>query len=296
MSDNVFADMLGGAKPAREAPRAARVTAGTIAKVRQDQAVEAAKRSVEAELSGQIADLTAERDALAARIAELTEAAAANEIVIAQFAVEKANLARELAAEQDRRRELAAGTDALNERLRSLEKDNSTLAGRVQTLENELADERSAPCADLAAMEELRRRADEAASLEAMLAEARRTSLSSSVLLSKPSGISERFPGEIREHVLAALKDAHAAAEASGKERRAALVEAVLMENQSTGELERRRKAAEGIFSGAGLGAGDIAELEKLGFRRIPQAKGCKLRWGNIAVSLPAADVANRVF
>ena len=87
-------------------------------------------------------------------------------------------------------------------------------------------------------------------------------------LLAANGAIVEAFPGEVREQVLAALADALAAAQQSGRERRAGVLAGVLAANPATGELERRRAELKQILKDAGY-FNDPKPLEKLGFKLI---------------------------
>lgn len=68
-------------------------------------------------------------------------------------------------------------------------------------------------------------------------------------LLDREVELDERFPGETREHVIEILKEARDKAEADGRLRRAKLIESVLVANESTGALDKKRKALEKLFN-----------------------------------------------
>ena len=128
--------------------------------------------------------------------------------------------------------------------------------------------------------------------------------------MEKPPALGEKFPGEIREHVIAALADSRAAAEAGGRDRRARILEAVLCANSPSGDLENRRDTVRQILKDAGsfLNDDDIAALEKLGFRYISGKNHHKLEWAGIRFPMSktpsdrrcclnsAAEIINRVF
>ena len=177
------------------------------------------------------------------------------------------------------RESLDAEIEKLNAVVEELAKD---LAATQQALEDEKAAKPPPPPSpDPALLEqvaakdrEIGKLLDESAAkdreierIQTLLAEAQRTSLSSTVLLEKPDGISEKFTGEVREHLLEALADAQDAADAGGRERRARILEAILCANARTGELARRRDAVKQIMKDAGSFIDDdtIAALEKLG-------------------------------
>ena len=174
----------------------------------------------------------------------------------------------------------------------------------------ELDAERSAPKMDPALQEEVAAKDREIARLQALLVEAQRTSLSSTVLLDKPDGVSEKFTGEVREHLLEALADAQRAADAGGRDRRARILEAILCANACSGELARRRDEVKQVMKDAGSFIDDatIAALEKLGFRYISGANHHKLDYAGIRFPIAktpsdhrsclnsAAEICNRVF
>ena len=170
--------------------------------------------------------------------------------------------------------------------------------------------EKSAPKVDSALQEEVAAKDREIARLQALLVEAQRTALSSTVLLDKPDGISEKFTGEVREHLLEALADAQRAADAGGRDRRARILEAILCANACTGELARRRDEVKQIMKDAGTFIDDstIAALEKLGFRYVSGSNHHKLDFAGIRFPVAktpsdhrsclnsAAEICNRVF
>ena len=120
----------------------------------------------------------------------------------------------------------------------------------------------------------------------------------------------ETFPGEVREHVLAALSEVQEAAESSERERRAAVLGDVLAANKPSGELENRRKALRQIIKDTGsfVDARTIAALEKLGFKWVSGNKHWKIDYANVRIPMSktpsdhraalntATDIANRCF
>ncbi len=129
-------------------------------------------------------------------------------------------------------------------------------------------------------------------------------------LLAAPAGFVEAFDGELREMVVAALSDACETARQSTRERRAAVLAAVLAVNPSSGELERRRAELKQILKDAGgfADARTLSALERIGFRCISGKKHWKLEYGNVRMPMSktpsdyrsqlnaAADMANRCF
>ena len=88
-------------------------------------------------------------------------------------------------------------------------------------------------------------------------------------LLDRSIEIQDRFPGETRDHVLEALKEARDKAEADGKIRRAQLIESVLVENEPNGTLAKKREELEKLFAdNSNLVTGEVMEeLKRLGIR-----------------------------
>ena len=272
-----FASLLGDANPANGRPKPRRttvVTPATVARVHAEQAADAFAAEREA-LNEEIENQRAVVEALALELAEAKES------------LETANNALAAAKEESEavKRELAISQEAL-EREKSVPRHDPALLDKIADGEREI--ER----------------------LQALLAEAQRTSLSSTVLLEKPDGVTEKFTGEIREHLLEALADAQKAADAGGRDRRARILEAILFANARTGELARRRDAVKQIMKDAGSFIDDsaIAELEKLGFRYVSGANHHKLDFAGIRFPVSktpgdrrsclnsAAEICNRVF
>ena len=293
-SADYFSSLLGGdgeeAKPKRApAPvpprRTTVVTPATVARVKEEQA-EAAR--------------AAERAAFQAREDALKEEVELQKAACASIAADLAAARQELENAKQELADAEEETEALNARRLQLEEENRRLT-------DELAAARALPPRDDA---QLAAKDAEIARLQAQLAEAQKTSLSSSVLLEKPAGLSEKFAGELREHLAETIADAVGAAEAAGRDRRARILEAVLVANPPSGDLDRRREAVRQIVkeAGARLDNAAIAELEKLGFRYVSGNKHHKLEWAGIRFPLAktpsdyraclnsASEICNRVF
>ena len=138
----------------------------------------------------------------------------------------------------------------IRERSAALERENAALAARNAALEGEVK----------ALKEELARSADRLARNEA-------TPDSSKVaLLERNIDLDDRFEGETRDHILEVLREARDAAEKEGRNRRAQLLEAVLLENAPVGELAARRSALEKLFADNGnIVSGEVMrQLTKL--------------------------------
>ena len=125
--------------------------------------------------------------------------------------------------------------------------------------------------------------------------------------LVSPGAVSEVFPGEVREQVVATLLDGLGSAERSGRERRAEILRCVLAANQSAGELERRRVELRLILKDAGY-FNDPKPLERLGLHLISGRTHWKLQYANVRVTMSKTpsdyranlnngnEIANRCF
>ena len=214
--------------------------------------------------------------ALEADVRAVRAESAALEAAKAEAERKSADLERQLAAE----RQMREAAEAERERLR----------GEVMRLRNELEDALTAPPAPSA--------------IAAPVQEVRVDGL-----LRSPT-TEEAFPGEVREHVLAALSEAHEAAESSERERRAAVLGDVLAANKADGELERRRKELRQIIKDTGsfVDARTIAAMERLGFKYVSGNKHWKIDYANVRIPMSktpsdhraalntATDIANRCF
>ena len=280
-STDYFSSLLGTPSAQRQkAPprRTTVVTPGTVARVRAEQAEDA---------------FAAERDALNAELEE-------RQAVIDALALDAAEAKESLERTQEELKQAGARADE------ELAKAKAELDQTKAALEAE----KSAPKVDPALQEKAAAQEREIARLQELLVEAQRTALSSTVLLDKPEGISEKFTGEVREHLLEALADAQRAADAGGRDRRARILEAILCANACSGELARRRAEVKQIMKDAGSFIDDttIAALEKLGFRYVSGANHHKLDYAGIRFPVAktpgdhrsclnsAAEICNRVF
>jgi len=86
-------------------------------------------------------------------------------------------------------------------------------------------------------------------------------------LLDRNPELQDRFPGETRDQVLEVLRTARDAAEKDGCIRRAQLLESVLVSNEPSGNLVKKRAALEKFFNeNANILSGPvIEELKKYG-------------------------------
>ena len=82
------------------------------------------------------------------------------------------------------------------------------------------------------------------------LAKNSETPLSNKVtLLDRNMELPDAFEGETYDHVLEVIREARDAAEADGRQRRAQILESVLVVNEPNGNLAKRRAALEKLFS-----------------------------------------------
>ena len=297
-------------------PRTTVVTRDTVARVREEQ-VAARHEAIESELRDQLAVQEAANESLAEDLATVNR-----QLEDLRRELEEAR--REL--EDSRRRQEDARNEltAANEKW-TVENENreaahaealAALTARLEAKDGEYAK----VCAALAEREEenarLRMQIEngklkiENVSRGGSAGYGRDGVPSPSAFLRLPDGFSEKFDGEIREHVLETLSDAFAAAEAAGRDRRARILEEVLGVNTVSGELERRRAAVRRIVQEAGhkLDNTAIAALEKLGFKYVSGHSHHKLEWAGIRFPLAktpsdyrsclnsAAEISNRVF
>lgn len=237
-------------------------------------------------------------------------AADAREAERAAFKVREDELKTELQAQTDACESIAVDLANVRAELKACRVDCEALEEENRRLAAELEAEKSKPPQTIFDTVALEERDREIGRLKAILAETQRETRLHDSLLDVPVPFSEKFPGEVHEHVVEALADSYAAAEAGGRDRRARILEAVLCANPSSGELEHRREAVKQIVkdAGAALDNAALAELEKLGFRYISGNKHHKLEWAGIRFPLAktpsdyraclnsAAEIANRVF
>jgi len=250
-----------GVPPAAKAPPPPNRRADAAVQAQSARSEAAAYEEALQEMAREKVEVDAELEAAKKRIAELESAAAA-------LSAEKSSLAERLATAEKRAEDGAAASVEL---------------ARVK---EELACVQRAQAGKMAEADEKVRVAEERFRLE--LEEARAHSSSVSVLLDRPEEFPEVFAGEVREHVLATLKEAFAAAESGGRERRAGILEAVVAANPSTGELDRRREEVKRIVRDGGRFLDDsvVAELARLGFRYVSGSTHNKLVYAGVRISV----------
>lgn len=168
-----------------------------------------------------------------------------------------------------------------------LEEKVETLQQKLQTLESASSSEAELKKANeeiKAELESARAEADalkiQVAELQARLvAEQERhfdeqsRNPNSLALLDRDVELPDRFPGETRDHVIEVVREARDKAEADGRIRRAQLLEGVLVANEPSGNLAKKRAALEKFFNDNGniLSGPVLEELAKYG---IPHKNG----------------------
>lgn len=155
-------------------------------------------------------------------------------------------------AEQDEK------IDILKARLDELLKENGELKNSNAALKAELESNQGKMAEMKTALE----------NVGDVLAKNSETPASSQVaLLERDPELADRFSGETRDQVIEVIREARDAAEKEGRVRRAQILESVLVANEPTGNLEKKRAALEKFFADNGniLSGPVIAELEKCG-------------------------------
>ena len=163
----------------------------------------------------------------------------------------EAPVAEELDVQKAVVESLAADKAEQDERISALQKENYLLKSQVSSLQSSLEEAKAA-----------------LAKVGDVLAKNSETAGSSKIaLLDRDPELSDRFPGETRDHVLEVIREARDAAEKDGRLRRAQILESVLVANEPTGKLAEKRAALEKFFNENGniMSGPVIAELEKLG-------------------------------
>ena len=153
---------------------------------------------------------------------------------------------------------LAADKAVQDEKIASLEKANAALQEEVSKSKAEI--ERL--------KKQIAEQAEALSKVGDVLAMNKETDASNKIsLLDRDLEIPDRFPGETRDQVLDAIKEAREKAEADGRVRRAQLLEGVLVANEPTGNLAKKKAALEKFFNDNQniLSGPVIEELQKYG-------------------------------
>ena len=148
--------------------------------------------------------------------------------VVADLAADKAVISEELS---EARKELSMKDAIL--KATSAQKDN--LERQVGDLKSEL----NAYKAEIKALK------IQIAQLETREFDTQERNPNSLAILDRDVEVPDRFPGETRDHVIDAIREAKDKAEAEGRLRRAQILESVLVANEPTGNLQKKRAALE---------------------------------------------------
>ena len=153
---------------------------------------------------------------------------------------------------------LAAEKVERDERILLLESDNSFLSDKIEELNN-IIDELKGKIAE--------QKIELAKVGELLLKNSEKEASNQVSLLDRNVELSDRFVGETREQVLEVIKEARDKAEEEGRIRRAQILEGVLVANESTGELAKKRAALEKFFNENGniINGTVISELNRCG-------------------------------
>lgn len=146
---------------------------------------------------------------------------------------------------------LAADKAEQDETIAKLRKDNYALQTEIAALKAKVVEQNEALA--------------KVGDVLAMNSEAKESNQVS--LLDRDLELPDRFPGETRDQVLEAIKEARDKAETDGRLRRAQILEGVLLANESSGNLAKKRAALEKFFNDNQniLSGPVIEELQKCG-------------------------------
>ena len=146
---------------------------------------------------------------------------------------------------------LAADKAEQDERIVALVKENNSLKSEISNLKSQI-EEMKASLAKVG---------------DVLAANAEGETSNKVALIDRDPELNDRFPGETRDHVLEAIKDAREIAEKEGRLRCAQLLESVLVANVPLGNLAKKRETLKKFFAeNANILSGPvIAELEKCG-------------------------------
>lgn len=167
--------------------------------------------------------------------------------------------------------EITTTCDALKKEVDELKKTSEEKEHRTSELEKELVKLRQENEKLNQLNETLKgqilKKEDEIAALQTKEFDLQERNPNALALLDREVELPDRFPGETRDHVLEVIKDARDQAEKDGRQRRAQLLEGVLVANEPNGGLAKRRKGLEKFFNDNGniLSGPVIEELQKCG-------------------------------
>ena len=153
---------------------------------------------------------------------------------------------------------LAADKAEQDERIGLLTKENESLKFEISRLKSQISDYESKIGELKVALAKVG---------DVLAANAEGEASNKVALIDRDPELSDRFPGETRDHVLEVIKEAREEAEKDGRIRRAQILESVLVANVPLGNLTKKREALKKFFAeNANILSGPvIAELEKCG-------------------------------
>lgn len=153
---------------------------------------------------------------------------------------------------------LAADKAMQDEQIATLRKEKESLVSEINALKSKIS-EQEGKIAELNGKLE---------KMDDLLAANSETALSNKVaLLDRDTELPDRFESETYDHVLEVIKEARDKSEAEGRTRRAQILESVLVANEPSGCLAKRRADIEKLFAENNniLSGQVINELDKLG-------------------------------
>ena len=188
-------------------------------------------------------------------------------VVVTELAAEKAELSVELEELKSKVLTLETEKAELLQKLTANEeliKSAESLKEQVDTLKSQLAT-RTQEVEDLKAA--VLRRDQELMVKEDAQFEMQGRNPNALALLDRDVNLLDRFTGETRDHVLEVIAEARTKAEEEGRRRRAQLLESVLVANEPSGNLKKRREAFEKYMNEhANILSGEVLEeLKKAG-------------------------------
>ena len=165
--------------------------------------------------------------------------------VVEELAAEKIELHEKVSAKEEE-------LQALSEKIKSAELALEEAKKEAEAKKQELEDAKKIACElkeNLAQAKEAIRKLDEKLS-EKFFArlEVLERNPNMLALLDREPELEDRYLGETRDHVLEVIQQARDAAEKEGRQRRAQILESVLVANEPAGELKKRREMLENLF------------------------------------------------
>lgn len=127
---------------------------------------------------------------------------------------------------------LAADKAEQNERINTLLKENYKLKSEISGLNQKLF--------------EIKQQMTNMADI--MLKNVERPFCDMVTLLERTVELNDKFEGETRDHVIEVIREAREQAEKTGRTRRAQILESVLVANEETGNLKKKREQLKNLF------------------------------------------------